>query len=115
MKTTIYSVPNSIKVPELDFSDMKGYEKKQEEFISELKTLLQKRNTHKNVGEIIKFPVADGYAMYMVASMKPAELVHLPLMDAWEFQYVHLLTAKEIQEKIDQEKAMEKLFASKKK
>jgi hypothetical protein len=32
------------------------------------------------------------------------------LGDAWDFQYAHLLTAKEVQEKIDQQKALERLF-----
>lgn len=106
----VYLAPKSIKVPELDFSDINGYEKACDNYKAELKAMLQKRNNEKNVGEIIRFPVADGYAEYMVASMKPVELVHLNLWDAWDFQYVHLLTAKEVQEKIDQQKALERLF-----
>ena len=106
----VYSSPNTIKVPELDFSNINGYEKACDNYKAELKAMLQKRNNGKNVGEIIRFPVADGYAEYMVASMKPVELVHLPLGDAWDFQYAHLLTAKEVQGQIDQQKALEKLF-----
>jgi hypothetical protein len=106
----VYLAPKSIKVPELDFRNIDGYEKACDNYKSELKAMLQKRNNEKNVGEIIRFPVADSYAEYMVASMKPVELVHLPLGDAWCFQYVNLLTAKEVQEKIDQQKALERLF-----
>lgn len=106
----VYSAPESIKVPSLDFKNVQGYSEACEKYEADLKAMLQMRNKGKNVGEIIRFPVADGYAEYMVASMKPMELVHLPLGDAWHFQYAHLLTAKEVQEKIDQQKALEKLF-----
>jgi hypothetical protein len=106
----VYLAPKSIKVPELDFRNINGYEKACDNYKAELKAMLQKRNNEKNVGEIIRFPVADSYAEYMVASMKPVELIHLPLGDAWDFQYAHLLTAKEVQEKIDQQKALERLF-----
>jgi hypothetical protein len=37
-------------------------------------------------------------------------LIHLPLWDAWEYQYVERLTKKDIVEKINQRKAMDKLF-----
>jgi hypothetical protein len=46
----------------------------------------------------------------MVASMKPVKLVHMPLMDAWHFEYAHLMTAKEVQAKIDGQNALKKLF-----
>ncbi len=108
---TIYNSPEEIKVPEFNWQDLEAYRKSEEKFLENLKAFLKRRNKGKNVGEIIKFPAADGYALYMVASMRPAELVHIPLGDAWHFQYAHLLTAKEIQDKIDQEKAMEELFA----
>ena len=65
----------------------------------------------KNMGEILRFPAADSYAQYMVVSMRPLQLVHLSLGDAWGFQYAHLLTAKEVQEKIDQQKRINKLFS----
>lgn len=64
--------------------------------------------------QLKQFPVADGYAEYMVASMKPLELVHIPLGDAWQFEYAHRLTAKDVQDKIDQQKALEELFNKKK-
>jgi hypothetical protein len=107
---TVYSAPSSIEVPSSDFKNINGYEKACEKYKADLKAMLQKRNKDKNVGEIIRFPVADSYAEYMVASMKPVELVHLPLWDAWNFQYAHLMTAKEVQGQIDNQKALEKLF-----
>lgn len=108
---TIFNSPDQVKVPELDFKNFEQYEKDCEKYKEDLKTWLNKNGYNgKNVGEIIQFPVADGYAEYMVASMKPVKLVHLPLMDAWRFQYVHLMTAKEIQAKIDGQNRLKELF-----
>jgi len=104
----IYSAPKSLTLP--DLSDWKGYEAASKKYIQDLKEMVLRRKKGKNIGEIIRFPVADGYAEYMVASMEPVELIHIPLWDAWEFNYVHLLTAKEVQQQIDQQKAMAKLF-----
>lgn len=46
----------------------------------------------------------------MVAGLKPVEIVHLPIMDGWDFQYANRLTAKDIREKIEQQKAIDKTF-----
>lgn len=113
MAATIYNVPDGIKVPELNFQNIPQYQKDCELFLRQLKVFARNRNKGKLVGEIIQFPVADGYAQYMVAGLRPVELIHIPLWDAWDFQYAHLMTAKEIQEKINGQKALEKLFKRK--
>lgn len=116
----IYSVPEGITVPEISFTDFKEYEKKCDEFVKELEEWVKKRKPVEEfgdelVGEIIRFPVADGNAEYMVASSKgPVELIHLPLMDAWHFEYAHRLTSKDVREKVAQQKRIEKLFSRKK-
>jgi len=106
----IYSAPSSITVPVLDFKNLSNYDKDCEKFKAELSAFCLARKKDKNVGEVIRFQVADGYAEYMVASTKPVELIHLPFWDCYQFEYAHLLTAKEIQGKIDQEAALAKLF-----
>jgi hypothetical protein len=108
----VFSAPEEVKQPELDFGNYSEYEKNCEKYIEKLKEHLKKMGYKgKNFGEIIRFPVADGTADYMVISMRPLKLVHLPLGDAWDFQYAHLLTAKEVNEEIAQQKALEKLFS----
>lgn len=109
----IFSAPSTIKKPVMDFTNFEAYKADNERFVNELKEVLLKRKKGKNVGEIIRFPVADGYAEYMVASMRPLELVHLPLYDAWHFEYVDRLTAADVKAKITQQKNLQKLFASK--
>jgi len=111
----IFDAPEDIKVPELDFSDIQKYNDDCDRFKSELKTFCIDRAekagvTDENFGEIIRFPVADGYAEYMVAALKPVQLIHIPIWDAWHFQYANRLTKKDVLEKIQQKKSLEKLF-----
>lgn len=114
MATQIFSPPDTIKVPSLDFKNIDKYPKQCEKYTADLKKILQEHNPKgKNVGEIIRFPVADGNAEYMVLNMRPLQLVHLPLGDAWEFAHADLLTPKAVQDKIDQQKRMDKLFGRK--
>lgn len=111
----VFAPPSTIKKPELNFADFNAYKEDNERYINELKEALVKRKNGKNVGEIIRFPVADGYAEYMVASMRPLELVHLPLYDAWHYEYIERLTAADVEAKIQQQNNIKKLFASKSK
>ncbi len=111
----IYSTPKEVQVPEISFTDFSGYQKKCEEFKENLKEFLKKRNSKdEEVGEVIGFPVADGTAEYMVAKMKPLELVHLPLMDAYEFQYANRLTAEDVKQEIAKKKKWEEFINRKK-
>ena len=107
----IFSAPSSVVKPQLNFQNIDGYRKDCDKYLTELKEVLVKRSNKPNVGETIKFPVADGYAEYMVASMKPLELVHIDLWDGWHFEYAKNLTAKDVEEKIAQGKGMAKLFS----
>lgn len=112
----IFNPPSEVKAPTFNWADIKQYRADCDKYKADLKEALQRYNPNgKNVGEVIKFPVADGYAEYMVANMKPVELVHIPLWDAWNFAHAHLLTAKAVQAEIDKEKRIAELFANKKK
>lgn len=124
MAATIYSAPKEIQQPTLSIHKYDGEtinEKlnslrlAEEKYIDEVKSWIKRAGySGENSGEIIQFPVADGYAQYMVISMKPLRLVHIPLGDGWDFQYVNRLTAKDVQDKINGQKALEKLFGGKK-
>mgnify|MGYP001598554740 CR=1 FL=1 len=61
-------------------------------------------------GEEIRFPIGDGYACYVVLSLKPVQLIHLPVGDAWQYQYAHRLTAHDIRAKIAQGRFLTALF-----
>lgn len=114
----IFGAPSSLKVPSFSFTGniqetRKAYQEAEQTYLDELKALLLKRKNHQYVGEVIKFPVADSYALYMVASLSPVELVELPLGDGWSFQYAHRLTKKDIIEKIESAKKLKEIFSKK--
>ena len=111
----IFNAPSELALPGFDWEDTKTYHKECDQYLEDLKQLLIKKfnRSGKNVGEIISFPVADGEALYMVASMKPLELVHIAIGDAYHFQYANRLTAKDVQQKVDLQKALQKMFEKK--
>lgn len=114
MKTKIFQAPKEIKLPKMTFQNVSEWSKLHSQYIENLKKhLISIGYTGKNVGEVIKFPVGDGYAQYMVASMRPLRLIHLKLGDVWKFEYADRLTAKDVQDKIDQVKAIRKIFTIK--
>jgi hypothetical protein len=107
----IYSTPQEVKVPSFDWKNIDQYNKDCEQFYVDLKDFIV-ANGHKgkNVGKVVRYQVADGYAEYMVVSMKPLSLVHIPLGDAYEFGFMHLMTADEIEKNLHQQEVMAKLF-----
>lgn len=61
---------------------------KENEFKADLKAFLNRSGfNHQLTGEVVRFPIADGYAQYMVADANT--LIHLPLGDAWQIPGPH--------------------------
>lgn len=110
----IYLPPTEIPAPEFDWTDIEGYQAKEKKFVDDLRNFVNPNNDIEHVGEVIGFPVADGTAQYMVASLKPVTLIYLPLVDKYEFQYADKLSAKDIIDKIKQKKALDELFSKNK-
>ena len=106
----IYNVPSTIKVPEYDYKNREQSLIDESKFYEELKSYLKERNTNKYVGEVAQFAVADGYAVYMVASIKPLELVHIPLYDGYEYPYISRLKSSDIIDNINSRKRLSELF-----
>lgn len=109
----VFNPPSSIPQPEFDFKEFNNYLKGCDEYRAKLKAYVTERKKGQYIGEIITFNVADGYAEYMVASLSPVELIHIPLGDAWQSENAHLMTAKAIKEKIEQQKKLAKIFGGK--
>ena len=113
----IFQAPAEVKVPVINFVGFSNAKWQEEEnkYIADVKEHIKKLNyDDPETGEVIYFPVADGKALYMVITCKPLMLVHLPLGDAWHFQYAKNLTAKDVRQKIAGRKALDKLFADNK-
>lgn len=117
----IYDLPDGFEVPKFDFkAGFQVYREAENKFLEDLKTWCVERAAKAgvndpNIGEIIDFPVADGKAIYMVAALSPVQLIHVPVGDAWDFQYAHKLNKKDIVTKIQQGKKLAELFGGKKK
>lgn len=64
-------------------------------------------------GVILRFPVADGYAMYLVQKTRPLTLQHIPFGDAWQIPAAHLrgLSMEDVKQQAAHNKSRRKLFA----
>lgn len=118
---TIYSAPKEIKVPEFNWKDLEQYRKDQEQYLTEMKTFIKTKLSHLEkveankefVGESILIPHADGHAHYMVVSVKPPIMVHIPLGDCWDSPHAGLYTSKAIKDSINSRRKMDQLFKKK--
>lgn len=113
----IYSPPEDIgPAPRMkDFMvdgkfDGKKMEEDEEKWTEKLRDWCKMNSSGKYVGEIVQQGVADGYAQYMVLSLRPLALIHLALGDGYQFQWAHRWTASDVKEMIDQRKKMASLF-----
>lgn len=116
----IFSTPSEVKVPTIsnfitnDGFDSIALEKAEKVFLSEIRDQLKKANPDDEYcGEVLNFPYADSYALYMVFQIKPLQLVHLPLGDAWDLPNIERLKTKDVLLKIEQQKSLNKLFNKK--
>ncbi len=110
----VYSAPDEIKLPVINFgkTTSKEWLENDAKYLSELSAWCKRRNPNDPdyVGEVLRFPVADGYALYMVAALKPIQLIHIELGDAYVFKYAELLKKADIKDKIDKSKEINTLF-----
>src|SRR6187402_124243 len=82
----IFVMPKSAPPPpEPDYQnyDAQKEQAAEEAYLVALKKFLRSRCRSPWVGEVVRTPVADGHATYMVCSGSPFAFVHLQLGDAW--------------------------------
>lgn len=106
----VFSAPKDIEIPTFDFNDVEQSKLKEEEFINNLVDYCKRNNSSEHAGKIIQFPVADSYAQYMIFSIEPTWLIHLPIGDGWQFDYIERLTKEDILDKIKNQEALNKTF-----
>lgn len=109
----IYLPPAAIPVPKFDWKNQEKYREDEKKFIENLAAFCKRRKKGDLIGKTIRFQVADGYAEYMVAGLKPVELIHLPLLDAYQSEFADLMTAEKIKQMVERDEAMAKLFSKK--
>jgi len=110
----IYAVSKEVPAPALDFKDLNAYQYSIEKYTKSMEAYIRGLGyAEPETGKVIRFPVADGYAEYMVISVKNPQLVHLEVGDCYSFQYAHLLGSKEIKEELEKASAWAKIFKKK--
>lgn len=98
----VFGPPASMVIPQFDhLAAPNDYELKCQQFEADLREYIAANyKPSKRRGQIVQFQVADGYAQYMVASMRPLVLIHLPLGDGYSFPYVNRLKAEDIEREL---------------
>lgn len=93
--------------------DFQAYNKAVDEWLEHLKQELREKKGGDLVGEILYFPVGDGYAQYIVVSQKPLFLQHLNVMDGWHVPYAMIrgLRLKDVRQEVEAQRRREELFA----
>lgn len=108
------NIPDEIEIPVLDFNNRVASRQAYTKFYTELRDYMEQiRPNDEYAGEIVRFSVADGFAEYMVVSISPLWLVHIPLYDGYTFEYIHRLTSSDIKKKIKQQRQIDKSFNQK--
>jgi hypothetical protein len=107
----VYNAPKEVGNPPKFNIDT--YLKDEEVWLRKLQNWAKKNGSGTYAGELVSFPYADGYAMYVVVALKPVSLIHVPLGDAWHYPYITRLTAADLKAAINRSKAMKKLFKTK--
>jgi hypothetical protein len=113
----VYDCPAALPIPEVDYRNYDhGRETaREQEHQTKLKEwLLNNGYKGKHTGKTVRFPVADGYALYMLADGKRSCLIHLAYGDGYTYRDVAFLPKKEILNRVDQDKRFAELFAGRK-
>lgn len=103
MSLKVFAGPSEVPLPVVDWTaklDIAKMRADKQSYLERLAAHLKSRKAGKNVGEIVRFPHADGYACYMVASWRPLHLVHIDLGDGWHYPHIERLTAADIEKAI---------------
>lgn len=107
----IFSSPEQIKLPNIeDYKTFDTFYKAEDEYERKLKDYVLEHGEGKYKGEELRIPHADGYARYLVYSLKPVRLVHIDTGDAWHASQVEYMPAAKIKEHIDRDKGLKALF-----
>jgi len=114
----IFTIEHEVPAPQFDFKTDKnfaGYQARVDVYLEDVKNKLKEYKYGQSplFGEIISFSVADGYAQYMVVSSRPLRLLHLPIGDAWEYIGIERLRLVDVENKVNAQKTLAKLFPPK--
>jgi len=105
----IYGPPPEFTPPAFDLK-YEEYAKECGKYVQSLKDWAKEKGNCPEAGKEIQFQVADGYARYIVFSLKPVRLIHIDTDDAYAFQYAHRLTAGDVRDEIKKLESLNAMF-----
>jgi hypothetical protein len=104
-----------VPAPVIDFTQpFEEWQKAEDAYIQANRDWLKANGkTHRLAGQIIRFPVGDGYAQYMVIDGR--SLMHLEVDDKWQIPEAHSrgLRLSDVEQMIERDKKMDELFGRK--
>lgn len=92
------------------------WERDEEKYLADLAEVARKNRPGNDlVGEVVRWPRGDGYALYMVWSTRPLELVWIEIGDAWSVEdaLIRGTTLADVRLKVEQGRRVRTLFAKK--
>jgi len=108
----VYAPPKGITPPSFRL-ERDDYNKACNKYEKDIQDWCRLHGSGTQAGKLVRFQVADGYAVYAVVSLKPLKLIHLDHIDGYQQPYIERLTAKDIQDRIKSEEAFTKMFKKK--
>ena len=109
-----YEAP--IPAPEFVYTDgrydMEATDKAEQEYTNTIIEFAKKQEPHKLAGCVVRTPIADGSANYVVAKIAgKVSLIHLAFGDAWRDNRLEQYgTVRELTDLIEREDRINKLF-----
>jgi hypothetical protein len=113
----VYDVPQELPWTQPDYRnfDFKAEQAREEKYEADLKQwLIGQGYTGKHTGNLVRFQIADGYAVYMIADApRQSCLIHMPYGDCYHYPDVKYLPKSEIIKRVDALKALKEIFRKK--
>jgi hypothetical protein len=112
----VFQCPDECPEPTVDYRnfDLKKVQADEEAHKVALAEHLKKIGyTGKLTGEIVQYPVADGYALYMFAEGKKTVLIHLGYGDGYHYHGIEHFPKKAVVAELERRKALSKIFEKK--
>ena len=111
----ICTIPKELPKPTIDYAnyDWEKAAADEEKHMADLKAwLIDEGYNGEHTGRIFKEPIADGYALYMVADGPTSALVHLPYGDAYHSENVQYLPKDVVLERCARDEAIRCMFST---
>lgn len=113
----VYACPDECPAPELDLRDNTKYEAAQISHRAALSRWLTSAGfTGPHTGEVVRYQVADGFALYMLGDApgrKASVLVHLPYWDGYDYRGIEHFPKSAVLDEIARQKKVAAFFEKK--